>query len=420
MQSSSPPRPRLVRYSRFTMWAVIGMITIVGLFKSSAAWAETTACGGNSTIPVGPLSLFLKFNGPASTYQISLCETPDAPVNIATSVSSAGKVAVSPATLALTSAISRTISVTVAAGHPANQPFAVVITHTASSTDPDFNYGSLNIPIVTAYYSPPLAVNDSVSTLHGQGITVSVLANDVDRLGQGISIPNGTTFTPASGTATLNANNSILYTPAAGFSGVVTFTYPIVDALGNTDTGVVFVSVANPNVTNPQVKEIDHAQGDTPEFESSLGKVQVAIPPLLGIPAGSTVAVVFGEVQTPAGDVTAAPIGGGTFAGIVLKLEVHVNGVPISPGQLSAPLKLSFVLPDEFVAGLNGARVVLAVWDGSTWVTEGVSVESLVETSAQLASAVPNASTLTINTTVFGEFALFKQHVLMLPSLERQ
>ena len=55
--------------------------------------------------------------------------------------------------------------------------------------------------------------------------------------------------TPASGTAVVNANGTVTYTPTPGFSGTDTFTYTVRDASGRTSeaTVVVFVSAEAPN-----------------------------------------------------------------------------------------------------------------------------------------------------------------------------
>lgn len=411
--------------SRVSMWAVISLLAMVGIFSTAPAWGAPTACpdngSGNSTIPIIPQSLFLRFAGPASTYQVSLCEEPSAAVNIATQLSQAGKITVSPASFSLTSTVPQTVSVSIANGHPATEPFSVVITHSSTSTDPDFNHGALNVPVVTAYYSPPVAVSDIANTLHGQSIAINVKSNDVDRIGQGIVVPSGATFNPTNGTATLNADNTIQYTPDVGFSGVATFTYPIEDSIGNRATGKVFVHVASQNVANSQLKQVSVTESSTVEFDSKHGKVNVVVPSLIGVPANSIVKIVFGEIEEPSGDIRDSHLDVSAFTGTALKIEMFVDGVLVHPTQLSAPLKLSFVLPDSFVEEHGNARITLLAWNGTAWVTEGVVVE-WNETQLQIANlaSVPNATTLVINTTVFGEFVLVKQHVIHMPSLSRR
>ena len=73
---------------------------------------------------------------------------------------------------------------------------------------------------------------DNQTLTAGTFTTVSVLANDT-RNGQPASTTNVTvtvTTPPATGTATVNANGTISFTPAAGFTGPVSFTYTICDS----------------------------------------------------------------------------------------------------------------------------------------------------------------------------------------------
>ncbi|MFI5932568.1 Ig-like domain-containing protein [Actinoplanes sp. NPDC051494] len=52
---------------------------------------------------------------------------------------------------------------------------------------------------------------------------------------------------PAHGTAKLNADGSVTYTPEPGFAGADSFSYSAIDANGNMATGTVKVTVAGPN-----------------------------------------------------------------------------------------------------------------------------------------------------------------------------
>ncbi|MAM61271.1 MAG: hypothetical protein CMH11_07250, partial [Maritimibacter sp.] len=85
------------------------------------------------------------------------------------------------------------------------------------------------------------AVDDSGTTTAPQPVTIDVLANDTDPQGDTFSISG---FTDGgNGTVTANAGGQLTYTPDAGFTGVDTFTYTIVDSQGATDTATVTVTV---------------------------------------------------------------------------------------------------------------------------------------------------------------------------------
>ncbi len=84
----------------------------------------------------------------------------------------------------------------------------------------------------------PIAANDSASTSAGAAVTIPILDNDTC---VGACDPASVTFgsTPANGTAGVNANGSVTYAPASGFSGTDSFTYTVRD----TTTGT---QVSNP------------------------------------------------------------------------------------------------------------------------------------------------------------------------------
>lgn len=91
---------------------------------------------------------------------------------------------------------------------------------------------------------PPDAVDDSVNTPFNTPVSFSVLGNDSDPdPGDSISLDSFTA--PASGVLTHNGGGNFDFTPAAGFSGQVTFTYTIKDVAGATDTATVTITVGS-------------------------------------------------------------------------------------------------------------------------------------------------------------------------------
>ncbi len=81
------------------------------------------------------------------------------------------------------------------------------------------------------------AGDDTASTNQGQAVTIDVLSND-DSDASITRVVNQ----PLHGTASI-VNGQIVYTPAAGFSGVDRFTYEVRDPQGNTTTATVTVTV---------------------------------------------------------------------------------------------------------------------------------------------------------------------------------
>lgn len=92
----------------------------------------------------------------------------------------------------------------------------------------------------------PLLVADGAGTLQGASLTIAVLANDSD--------PDGTPLTitklgkPSNGTAVLNADMTVTYTPNPGYLGDDSFTYVATDAAGMPSSATVYVSVVAPIV----------------------------------------------------------------------------------------------------------------------------------------------------------------------------
>jgi VCBS repeat-containing protein len=98
---------------------------------------------------------------------------------------------------------------------------------------------------VACVNDPPVAVNDSYTTIEDQPITIAapgVLGNDTDPDGDSLTVVSNTQ--PSNGTVTQNADGSFTYMPNPDFCGVDSFTYTISDGHGGTDTATVTLEVA--------------------------------------------------------------------------------------------------------------------------------------------------------------------------------
>jgi large repetitive protein len=108
---------------------------------------------------------------------------------------------------------------------------------------------------ITPVNDAPVAVDDLVSTPIDAPVTFNPLANDTDA-----ETPNliafgaingqtpavGTPIAVANGTVTLNADNTLTFTPASGFSGAALVPYTIVDQPGGAAaTAVITINVGN-------------------------------------------------------------------------------------------------------------------------------------------------------------------------------
>jgi hypothetical protein len=87
---------------------------------------------------------------------------------------------------------------------------------------------------------PPVAVDDTGTTVNGFPTTINVLANDSDPDGDTLTVTSVTD--PPGGTAVNNGDGTVTYTPDCPLvTGVDTFSYTIDDGNGGTDTGMVTV-----------------------------------------------------------------------------------------------------------------------------------------------------------------------------------
>jgi VCBS repeat-containing protein len=119
---------------------------------------------------------------------------------------------------------------------------------------------------------PPLAFDDAAETLEGQPVSIDVLANDRD----GSDPINPSTVTiatpPAHGTAVVNGDGTITYTPNAVYNGPDTFTYTVRDSsgTGQTTQQTLVASDAPVRVLVPQDDHLGETwRGDNEPFGDS-------------------------------------------------------------------------------------------------------------------------------------------------------
>ncbi|GAA4889873.1 hypothetical protein GCM10023311_12470 [Flaviramulus aquimarinus] len=96
--------------------------------------------------------------------------------------------------------------------------------------------------------TPPVAVNDTVTTLENTPITISVLSND--------TLKNNATLddfdtTSSNGAAINEISNKLIYTPVNNFTGTDTFTYTICDGLSTPNCSTATVTVTVTDIGSP-------------------------------------------------------------------------------------------------------------------------------------------------------------------------
>ncbi len=133
-------------------------------------------------------------------------------------------------------------------------------TYTANDGTVDSNVATVTIT-VTCVNDAPVAVNDSDTTAEDTPVTIDVLANDTDVENDTLTVVSVTQ--PANGTAVINGDGTITYTPDDNFCATDTFTYTITDGdLG--DTATVTVTVTCVNDAPVAVDDADTTPEDTP------------------------------------------------------------------------------------------------------------------------------------------------------------
>ncbi len=136
------------------------------------------------------------------------------------------------------------------------------------STAETSNIATVSITVIQR----PIAVADpDITTRDTDPVSIDVLSND-----QGLGADNMVTITsaPVSGaTATVSADNSILYTPNVGGATTDTFEYTVTDNNGRSSFAQVTVTLT----TIP-------AQGSTPGSTSSSSADPVSLALLLSLP----------------------------------------------------------------------------------------------------------------------------------------
>jgi PKD repeat protein len=98
---------------------------------------------------------------------------------------------------------------------------------------------------VTAVNDPPIAVDDTANTLEDVAVLIDVLAND-NNVDTNDTLAVTAVTQPANGTATINPDSTVTYSPTLNFNGIDNFGYTVSDGVF-TDTALVTITVNNVN-----------------------------------------------------------------------------------------------------------------------------------------------------------------------------
>jgi hypothetical protein len=377
---------------RYLLWWSVGLsLLALALISGPTAWADSVICSGQSSIPITPTLLKI-VRGVEVTYGVGLCSTPTANVTVTAILSPAGKVTVTPGTLVFPTPLTQTMGVALADGIDTSVPFTVEIRHSTASADPDYNWGTTNVPSVIAVYRPPLARNDIAATISGQGVAINVRANDLDRSGTGLTVMNITQ--PAEGVAEINPDQSVTFTPTGTFTGTSTFMYTVADGDGNYDDGEIIVTVSSASGGQPVVQPVNPSEPNSAVFTQTVvlptGPVSVTtqVYMLSGtfpfeLSPHDILVLGFSPVITPTGPVDSPPTGADgqadlelpwQYANLTFDLWAMLNAVRLDGLQLAKPMFLTVGYDQRLLHGLDERTLMPYYWTGTEWSNAAITI----------------------------------------------
>ncbi|MFC2152917.1 Ig-like domain-containing protein, partial [Bacteroidota bacterium] len=115
----------------------------------------------------------------------------------------------------------------------------------ATDVDGDYSIATVNVTIISEPNYFPLANDDSRGTTKNTDVIVDVLVNDtgLENGGLTLTIESG----PLNGSAVINVDNTITYTPNTDYLGTDNFDYQVCDIDGDCSTATVTITVKETN-----------------------------------------------------------------------------------------------------------------------------------------------------------------------------
>ncbi|MEE4192394.1 MAG: Ig-like domain-containing protein [Halieaceae bacterium] len=174
-----------------------------------------------------------------------------------------------------------------------------VFTYTAEDADGDTDTATLTIT-VNNVNQPPAAVDDDFgSTPEDTAITFAVVDDDTDSDGDTLSVTaidgtgviSGDTVSVTNGTVTLNGDGTLTFTPAADYSGSISFDYTVSDG-ALTDTGTVTGTVT----------PLDDGAASATGGDSATTPVNTAVTSTLTVTDPDGLSATPFSIVSPAGD----------------------------------------------------------------------------------------------------------------------
>jgi uncharacterized repeat protein (TIGR01451 family) len=228
----------------------------------------------------------------------------------------------------------------------------------------------------------PAAADDTLTATAGATTVLSVTANDTLPLNPTITVP----VAPTNGTAVVNPDNTISYTPTAGYTGADSFTYQVCLPAPNggvCDTATVTLAVAATSVTavNDDFSATPVAPTGGSTASVLLNDTFNGAPIVPGTTpvTASLVTPVAGYSMAADGVVTVAP--GTTPAATTLSYQVCETALPTNCAVAAALVAVSPAAADDTLTATAGATTVLSVTANDTLPLNPVFTVSVAPTN---------------------------------------
>ncbi|NEO14029.1 MULTISPECIES: Ig-like domain-containing protein [unclassified Moorena] len=194
---------------------------------------------------------------------------------------------------------------------------------------------------VTNVNESPIATDDSTTTAANTAVDINVLTNDLDPEGDALNV--AIDQQGANGTAVVNFDGTITYTPVDGFTGVDSFTYQISDGSNPAVTATVNVDVTAPNqspvATDDTATTVENTAVDINVLANDSDPEGDAVNLAIGQQGGNGTAVVNQDgtiTYTPNADFTGADsftyqIDDGSNPAVTATVNVDVTAANESP-----------------------------------------------------------------------------------------
>ena len=214
---------------------------------------------------------------------------------------------------------------------------------TLTAADPSSATDSIFVEItVTDVNEAPEAVDDSGATDEDTAVNIRVLTNDTDPENDDLTV--SLRNRPRNGSASIEVDNTVTYTPSPNYHGADTFTYSVSDA-GFSDEGAVSVTIRSVN--------------DAPEFSSATAERSVSESAQPGANVGAPIAATDVDGDTLTYRLTGA-------AASDFEIEEHTGQITVSEGAVLATQTTyaATITADDQKGGAASIDVTITVTTG--------------------------------------------------------